>query len=460
MGIKNSFSVTAAPALRRLPFAPWIRGNRTPALCIEAEEYTGLSKLAFAALWLLVFAIPWEDAITITDFGTGARLVGLATAGLAVLAAIDRGKLRELALGHFLMAMFVTLAALSYLWSLDPEQTLVQVFTYIQLLAMVWLIWELAADSRKQLKLMQAYIFGTFVSGVGTVWLYLAHRESDYQRYAGAGLNANDLGLMMALSIPISYSLLIQTHGKMVWVYKAQLVLAVVTIVLTASRGAALASVVALAIVPATHARLTPHRKIALLMTGVLLVSGGILFVPASSWQRLSTVPTEFAQGTLTGRTLIWTAGWQLFLEHPFLGVGANAFRPAVSRVLAEPIRLESSSPAPPAHNTFLSVLVEQGVIGFAIFCALLGSLAFAVEAMPEPWRRLWIVCLAVWVVGVSSLTWEMRKPTWYFFGLLIAQAAALAKNGWVSKRRTAFSRIRLSGRSSLNTGPSLPATN
>src|ERR1700681_1548012 len=83
-----------------------------------AEEFSGLGKLAFASLWLLVFTIPWEDAITMSDFGTSARLIGTLTVGLGVLAIIERGRLRRPAPGHMIMILFVLLAAISYLWSL------------------------------------------------------------------------------------------------------------------------------------------------------------------------------------------------------------------------------------------------------------------------------------------------------------------------------------------------------
>jgi O-antigen ligase len=160
-------------------------------------------------------------------------------------------------------------------------------------------------------------------------------------------------------------------------------------------------------------------------VTFALIVSGVLLFAPATSWERLSTMPNELERGTLTGRTLIWSAGWELFREHPLLGVGANAFRLTVSRVLGEPIRLDDPSPAPPAHNTFLSVLVEQGIVGLALFLALIVSLAVSLWGAPVLSRQLWLVCLAVWAIGVSDLTWEMRKPTWFFFGLLVAHTAA-----------------------------------
>src|SRR5260370_13999490 len=212
---------------------------------------------------------------------------------------------------------------------------------------MVWLIWELAAEVREQTRLMQAYVFGTFVSGIDTVYQFLSHHEAGYQRYAGARLDANDLGLMMALSIPVSYYLLIQSKGLMAWVYRLQLVLAGTTVLLTASRGATFATLVALAIVPLTHARLRARPRIAALLTISTLACGAFLFAPANSLRRLSTTPNELAQRKLTGRRGIWAAGWELFREHPFLGVAANAFRIVVSRVLAEPIRADHEALPP-----------------------------------------------------------------------------------------------------------------
>ena len=201
------------PEMRRPWASPRSAYHRVPRSPARAGELTGLGKLAFASLWLLVFSIPWEDAITISDFGTSARLVGMVTVGLGFLAIIERGAVRHPTTGHVMLFLFVVLAALSYLWSLYPEGTVVQVFSYLQLFTMVWLIWELSPRARDQMRLLQAYVFGTFVSGVDTIYLFLTHQESVYQRYAGARLDANDLGLMMALSIPVSYYLLIQAQG-------------------------------------------------------------------------------------------------------------------------------------------------------------------------------------------------------------------------------------------------------
>ena len=96
---------------------------------IGEEAQSGLGKLAFAFLWLLVFAIPWEDAVTISGFGTSARLIGMAAMGLGTFAIVETGRVRRPAPAHIIMALFVLMAAASYMWSLSPEGTLVQAFS-------------------------------------------------------------------------------------------------------------------------------------------------------------------------------------------------------------------------------------------------------------------------------------------------------------------------------------------
>src|SRR5262249_13542433 len=106
-----------------------------------------------------------------------------------------------------------------------------------------------------------------------------------------------------------------------------------------------------------------------------------------------------------------------VFRAHPFTGVGAGAFPESSRRALSEPLL---------THNTFLSVLVEHGVIGFALFCALLLVLVMSAWEMTPLARKLWLVTLAVWTVGVAGANWETRKPTWFLFALLMAQSASM----------------------------------
>jgi O-antigen ligase len=78
-----------------------------------------------------------------------------------------------------------------------------------------------------------------------------------------------------------------------------------------------------------------------------------------------------------------------------------------------------------PAHNTFLSVLVELGIVGALLLFALLASVLCSALRAGYLERCLWITLLLTWTVGVSALTWEYRKPTWLLFGLAAAHAYA-----------------------------------
>ena len=392
-----------------------------------------LNRLAFAALWLLIFTIPWEKSVVLPGIGTVARLVGVCAFALGALTALVQKRIRtpNLALQAMVAFLFWTLA--TAFWSMELDATYYYVWTMAQLVVMVWLVWELDDSGERQLYLMQAYVFGTMVSGVYTVISYFENQQAlggaFYGRYAAGGFNPNDLGLTIALSIPISYYLMLKSGSKMGWLYRAQIVLAIATIGLTASRSALVAGTVALLIIPCTIRWLSPSKVWANAVIALLLVAFAGSLIPASSLARLSTTGDSILKGTMNDRTFIWNAGATVFWSHPFAGVGAGAFATAVEPLIGVPPsrsieQYEETNPTYVAHNTFLSVLVETGLIGFAIFCTILLLMLRHILAMPPLEKWLWAVTLLVWVTSVSVATWETRKPTWVVFSLLLAQAA------------------------------------
>jgi O-antigen ligase len=78
-------------------------------------------------------------------------------------------------------------------------------------------------------------------------------------------------------------------------------------------------------------------------------------------------------------------------------------------------------------------VLVEQGIIGFAIYMAMFVSVFIKILRMPPMERRCALVLMATVAVAMLPLGWDDRKPVWVSLALLTALGAAL------EARRIAF---------------------
>ena len=386
-------------------------------------------KAAFFFVWLLVFVIPWENGVVIHSFGTITRVVGIPAFGMALLAVLESGILRTLAVQHIVMLMFFIWASLTYFWSFDPSATAGSIYTFVQIFVMVWLVWEFAQTRKEQLLLLRAYMAGSLVSAVGALAGFFRNTGLNNGRYTGLGFNPGDLAFILALAVPISLYLAVQERRKLlVWVAGTTTVVAFCAIVLTASRGSLIACIPTVVILPLLFAKLQWGRNLVILTFLGLAGIGAWLFMPESSWSRLSTIGSEINSGTLNERRMIWQIGWQIFGQAPFQGIGSEAFAGTAEHSLGLASNASTEMGVAQthlaAHNTFLSILWEEGVIGFALFFALLLTMILSAWRLPDVDRTFWFCILATWAIGALDLTWEDRKPTWFIFALLISVAA------------------------------------
>jgi O-antigen ligase len=311
----------------------------------------------------------------------------------------------------------------------DPESTATRLGTNLQLLVMVALMWELAKSETRLKQILAAYVLGTYISSLSTIYNYfigrtaaqirvtLGQNASEEQRYTAYGFNENALGILLALSIPMSLYLLSRTKSRLVsWLCWPQIIVATTAILLTGSRASLIALLVAFTMLPLTASTLPKPKWYVPALVVAAAAACAVFIVPSSTWERLGTIGSELSEGTLTHRTTIWAAGMDVFRDHPLLGVGAGAFGSAVLG------RLGISYAA---HNTFLSVLIEVGVIGACVMLLLAIVVVYCVVHLPRVERYFWTVLILTWVVSASTVTLDYYKATWIVFGALMVHAGA-----------------------------------
>ena len=390
-----------------------------------------MSSIAYAVLWLFVFVLPWDGVVRVDNTAILSQTTGILAMGCTVFAVLSSGRLRRWHTFHAAALLFVLTAGFELLvfYSSGPRPP-AKFYTYVQLLLMVWMIWELAPSRGRVLNLLLAYVLGAYMASFQTLLLYRSS-GGGLRRFAAGGVDPNDLAMTMALGVPMAWYLS-NTYRKPVvrWICRGYLPIGVLAIGLTGSRGGLLASIVALTIVPLSMTRLSPGRlAIAIAM---LFLSGGlaVVYVPEKIVERLATTSTEVEDLRLGGRFKLWRAGLRALPEHPLLGYGTAGYIRAISPQLGPASQV--------AHNSFISVLVEQGLIGLGLFLVMFGAAYRATRRLPLLERRFGLVLMATLVVAMLPLTWEHRKPVWFILAAVVglSQALRVAPDGLAGRIR------------------------
>lgn len=373
---------------------------------------------AYVASLALIGSIPGLF-MPLADSALGSvnRLIGGFVTLLWLLSVVTTGRLRKLPLFHLLAIAFALWYVISLWWSVAPDDT---PFTanLVEGVALSVLLWDIYRTQERIEAGMQAFLLGGCLSITTTVFNFLQGQQARQweKRFAGSGFDPNDIALLLAIGIPMATYL--ATRRSSLPIFRALNFLypigTALAIVLSGSRGALIAAAPAYLFYLARIARLSRGWSIAMLVVLVAAVVGAARLDLSAPLQRLGTVAASSGDDHLSGRSDIWRAGWAVFGEHPFLGIGGGAFRMATAGQ-------NGQGEALIAHNTYLSVLTELGPVGALLFLALLALVVQSALHQAPPMREMSLLALLVWAVGVFALSWEFRSQTWLLFGLIVA---------------------------------------
>jgi O-antigen ligase len=175
--------------------------------------------------------------------------------------------------------------------------------------------------------------------------------------------------------------------------------------------------------------RFRPSARIAAVaIVGALLAVGG--------WTRLVRLERDATYQGAGLRTQFAQTSLRMIAERPVYGIGAGRYHPESNLFLSP--RLAWTYGFENAHNYFLQIAGETGLLGLVLFAAILaGGLTLTVRVLsrtPHDWRLAGMLVgvvgfLATCLSGHPLLVREVAFPFWIQFGLMVALASSTLLN-------------------------------
>lgn len=381
-------------------------------------------KLLQYFLLAIVFFIPVENSLEITPGATITRYTLLALIAIFLLAAAILNRLPRLPLLLAGLLPFLLWSALSLLWSHAAMDTAFALLQYVFYFLLAYLIYAICSP-RFAGMVMLSFVLGFAVTGVAAIF-GLRDAQADTLTRASAFGRQNAVGVWAAYALATLLFVSIRAR----WSRLVNLlavgglaVLGALATFATASRGGAICLGVSL-----LSANFMPGQRWRNRIVGLGVVAGlaaafiaGQLpnsFIPERNMSRIVHMAQQVAESGGSERVFIWGAGFELFLRNTLIGTGFGSFEAVIATEGHYPQAVSS-------HNTYLSALVETGVVGFLLF--LLGFIVLPLAAafrQSDPLVR-WLCVLLLLLMSISKFTGDnlFDRVAWIMYGLMAVVA-------------------------------------
>ena len=384
-----------------------------------------IKKPAVFPLCAYAFLIPFDNLLSLGSAGTITRYLGILSITVIWLNRIivKRLKIRKPPKVVWSWALFTFLAFISQLWALDTMATTQGLFTLGGLFLIYFSCGILQITDKDYSLLATCTLLGGVTAAIFSIILFA--RGITYQQTIRASLvigserweDPNEFAT--SLILPLALALGLFVYGRKLWrvLGGVCVIMMGVAIFLSGSRGGAIGAFIATAML---MKRLKWRTRLKLIVAVALAISIVSCFNPHLVI-RFSLQDVLVSGGA--GRFAIWQVGWNAFVKKPLFGYGYNNFSHAYEIARVDfPQTGYFVRPFQVAHNIYLQVLVELGLLGGVIILAAIwqhwktlrnfsghAKLAKPLEA------ALLGVCISGVNLGILA-----AKPFWWLLTLLV----------------------------------------
>lgn len=411
--------------------------------------YQALALAAGGAALVLVVRWPWLVWLPLAlllPVASGIRIGPASASDFLLIAGLglwffDGARRKTLRL-HFspltvAVLVYCVVLLLATLGALNRDEALREVIKWGELLALL-LVAPSMLNVRQGRWLAAALVLGATLQGFYGLYQFLFQIGPEYfailgrfMRASGSFGQPNPFGGYLGLTLPVAVSLALWAwsallsrprgaSGTILWAlfYTAAAGVIAAGLIASWSRGAWLGAAVGVMIVLVLRSRtaavLTALAVLALLVA-ILLGAFSPASVPAPIAERVQDLPAYFgltdalsqpvtdANYAVLERLAHWVAAERMWARAPWLGIGPGNFN-----TIYPLVRLPRWDVAlGHAHNIYLNVLAETGIVGLMAYTGMLAT------ATVHVWRRFrsasrrhdgdtrWFAAVAVGVLGV-----------------------------------------------------------
>ena len=345
----------------------------------------------------------------------------------------------------YVTVFFLTWSFASVLWAEDPVSARFETSRLVQNAVLFFIVFSAIEKRQHLLWVLGAYLGGAFLTAV--VGLAGGSSSEQFSPYADVGRlsggigDPNELAAILVPAVAIAAFLIPTTRAPLMrWLLLSLVLVISLALFFTQSRGGILALAVVLVVTPFLAGPVRLRALLVIIAVAALGIGYFALVAPPQAIQHV----TKFSVGSGTGREDLWRVSIQMFNDHPVGGVGTGNFQVIEPKYALHDINLTRPDlvvdTPKVAHNTYLHILTELGLIGITAFGAMLvGSLLIAIRAIrsfaERGELRLEVVARGVLIGTLGMLaafvfiTAQYEKQLWLLLGVCVS-LSTLARAG------------------------------